>query len=97
MTEIIEPKPTPRKRNSKEPDEPLIYCGPTIATLNLRQFDTFSTGIPARLETVIKKNPALKKMFKPASKLVTTRQNLKVTGSADYLFYKKLEGGLISE
>ena len=83
-------KPVPK-------NETLIYCGPNVPSLNLRQFDTFNNGLPKHLSEVVTKNKALNAMFKPISKLVATRNNLNIKGSSDYLLFKQLEGGVILE
>lgn len=73
VKEALEPKPNH--------DKTLIYCGPEVASVGLRQFSVFKNGLPANvLELECK---AIHALFKPVEDLAKVKSQIAIKGSKE--------------
>lgn len=77
------------KRNKKT-NETVIYCGPTIRKVDLRQNQVFNAGIPETYSEVIQECPAIKSLIVPVSQLPKVKSALSVSSSPESILYKKV-------
>lgn len=79
--------------------ERLIYCGPNLPGGMLLQHTIFKGGIPAHIQEVIKKCPAVKSLLVSPARLQAVTNAIQTAGSLENLRYKEIvvfiqEGGL---
>lgn len=68
--------------------EQMIYCGPKIERLGVRQFAVFRGGYPSHIAQEMEKSAAFAAMFVPVSGLLTMRKKLSDSTSAESVLFK---------
>lgn len=80
------------KNKAQTPAKParLIYCGPNIPGGALQQYTVFKGRLPAHLDGLVEKCPAIKALCVPVGSLAATQKALAVTGSAEHIAYGRI-------
>lgn len=69
------------KKTDKRAQSAMVYCGPDIPFV-AKQFDSFSNGLPERLEKLAMASYAVAALIVPVERLAQTRAELMKPGSA---------------
>lgn len=68
----------------------LIYLGPTIRGV-AKHGASFYGGLPRNLEEFREKNPVIKNLIVPVSKITETTKAISVEGTIENIAFKKLQ------
>lgn len=69
--------------------ETVVYIGPSIKNV-VSTGTVYNNGLPERLVAEIEKQPAIKSLLVPVSRLAAVQRELSNQGSAVSLIYKKI-------
>lgn len=68
----------------------LIYLGPTIRGV-AKHGASFCSGLPPQLEEYRERNPAIKSLIVPVSKITETMKAVSVEGTVENIAFRKLQ------
>ena len=68
----------------------LVYCGPDVVGV-AKQYDVFTDGLPAGLEELKEKIPAVCALIVPVKEVADTRKALQQKGSAKHNIFMKVK------
>lgn len=78
------------KKTDKRTQSAIVYCGPDIPFV-ARQFDSYSNGLPERLEQMAMASYAIAALIVPMERLAQTRAELMRQGSAMQNIFARAE------
>lgn len=78
-------------KQQKKVEEPVIYCGPTVRTVDLRANAVFNAGVPSVYEDVVKECPSVGALFIPISQLLKVQNALKNSSSPESILYRNIQ------
>lgn len=84
---VKETKTAGKKEVNKET---VVYIGPSIKNV-VSTGTVYNNGLPARLAAEIEKQPAVKSLLVPVSRLAAVQGELSNQGSAVSLIYEKIK------
>ncbi|NPV30657.1 MAG: hypothetical protein HPY58_13625 [Firmicutes bacterium] len=70
--------------------EQLIYCGPNIPGGVLQRYTVFKGGLPAHLEELFNKCPAVKLLFVPVTDLARTEKAIATKGTLENAYFNEV-------
>lgn len=68
----------------------LIYLGPTIRGV-VKHGASFCSGFPPQLEEYCEKNPVIRNLIVPVSKITETTKAVSVEGTVENIAFRKLK------
>ena len=72
---------------------PCVYCGPSVRGV-AKQYTTYTTRVPEKLEEFIDEHPAARGLVVPTSSFAQTRRNLGIAGTREAILYQKVKNEL---
>ncbi|OQP00855.1 hypothetical protein B1689_07490 [Geobacillus sp. 44C] len=90
MVEQEQPKEIVAEQKELEPQEAMIYVGPSLPGGMLTKYTIFSNGVPDHLKLHFEKCPAFKRLFVPVSQLSAVESRLNDATSAESVFYQQI-------
>jgi hypothetical protein len=73
---------------SPPPNEPVIYCGPSLPKAKIIAMVVFRGGLPQNILSLIEKVPEIGKLIVPVSKLNETRKKIETMGTEENRLYQ---------
>ena len=71
---------------------PVIYCGPGIPKMGIRQYQVFSGGMSFIIKQAIEKIPEIEKLIVSCSELTSMREKISTRGTPENLYYEQVRG-----